>query len=93
MEEALVQELRQFVTDTFMLGAGGITLTSTVSLVESGILDSAGVLELVSFLEQRYGVLVADTDIVLANFNNLEGIARFVVKKRTEAACVRERTI
>jgi acyl carrier protein len=47
-------------------------------LLESGILDSLGVLEVVAFIEQEYSVQVSDDDLVLENFRSIDRIAAFI---------------
>jgi len=47
------------------------------------MVDSTGILELVSFIEERYGVRVADGDIVPANLDTIDNIAAFIGRKQT----------
>jgi acyl carrier protein len=51
------------------------------SLVSTGILDSVGVFELVAFLEQRFGIQVADEELDWKSFETVEAIARLVESK------------
>ncbi len=48
------------------------------NLLESGIIDSLGVLELVTFMQQEFALAVADEDLTPENFQNIESMARFV---------------
>lgn len=48
------------------------------NLLESGIIDSLGVLELVTFMQQEFALAVADEDLSPENFQNIESMARFV---------------
>ncbi len=50
--------------------------------MEQGILDSVGVLELVGYLEQTFGVQVDDTDLVPANLDSVDALVAFVERKR-----------
>lgn len=52
-------------------------------LLQNGILDSLGVLELVSYIEQEYGIVVDDEDMSPDNFQTIERIATFVTEKRS----------
>ncbi|MCE9535905.1 MAG: acyl carrier protein, partial [Nitrospirae bacterium] len=52
------------------------------SFLESGIIDSTGVLELVSFLEEQFKVKVEDEDLIPANLDSVNAIVRYVEKKR-----------
>jgi acyl carrier protein len=76
-------EIRQFVIDNFLYGQDDATLTDDVSFLEKGIIDSTGVLELVSFIEETYGFSVGDEEIIPDNFDSLSKLANFVVKKKS----------
>lgn len=52
------------------------------SLVSEGILDSFGLAELVSVIEERYGLAIPDEDISLANFETIDKIAAYVAGRR-----------
>jgi acyl carrier protein len=60
-------------------------LTPVDSLISSGLLDSIGLLRLVLFLEERFGVKVADGDLVPENFETIERIASYVESRAVEA--------
>jgi acyl carrier protein len=74
----VLAEIRAFVAQWFRDGRED-GLDATAPLVTSGIVDSAGVVEIAEFLERRFGVRLADSDISLENCNTLEGWTRLVV--------------
>ena len=78
----LNEELRQFVTDNFLFGNNG-SLADHDSFLDKGIIDSTGVLELVAFLEQRYGIHMQDQELVPENLDSIDNLARFVDSKLT----------
>jgi len=53
-------------------------------LLESGILDSLGVLDLVAFLEQEFGLVVADEELLPDNFQTIDKLVAFVQNKHKE---------
>lgn len=55
-------------------------------LVQNGILDSIELLRVVAFLEKEFRLVVADTEVVPSNLRSLSAMARFVEKKRADAA-------
>lgn len=55
-------------------------------LFASGVLDSLGVLQLVLFLEEQFGVKVPDEDVVLENFQSLDAMARYLDSKKPAQA-------
>lgn len=74
----LNEELRQFVTDNFLFGKTSGSLADHDSFLDKGIIDSTGVLELVAFLDQRYGIHVQDQELVPENLDSIDNLARFV---------------
>ena len=78
---SIEQELRRFVTDNFAFGQVD-DLADDDSLLDRGIVDSTGVMELVSFLEETYGITFQDRELVPANLDSINRLARFLEKKR-----------
>jgi acyl carrier protein len=80
------QEVRTFLADIFFLGDDPASVPGSKSLIGSGIIDSTGVLELVCFLEEQYGISIADDDVVPENLDTVDRIVRFVERKLPAAA-------
>ena len=80
-DDAIKQRLREFVAKNFYM-ADPTSFDDRSSFLDRGIIDSTGVLELVSFVEGEYGLSVADEDIVPANFDSIDALAAFVARKR-----------
>lgn len=82
--EALIQELRRFIVDNFLFGdeSERFAFADDESFQERGIVDSTGILELIAHLEEKYGIVVADDELVPENLDSLYRIARFVEQKR-----------
>jgi acyl carrier protein len=79
-EEALGR-IRAFVRRRFPLAAAG-EVTDEHPLLDSGIVDSLGVLDLVTFLEKTFGIRVGDHEMNAENFASIASVARFVQSKR-----------
>jgi len=79
----VLNEIRTFVANWFRDGKED-GLEDDTPLVTSGIVDSAGVLEVVEFVEKRFGVQVQDADISLETCNTLQGLTD-LVKRRLSA--------
>ena len=75
------QRVREFVTGNFFVQDAS-DLTDASSLLELGVVDSTGVLEIMGFLENSFGVVVEDDEIVPENLDSIERIAAFVERKR-----------
>ena len=74
------QELCRFITDNYLFGQP-VEFTDDDSFLEKGIIDSTGVLELVSFLEDTYGVRIEDDELIPENLDSVNGVVRFVNDK------------
>ena len=73
------QAVRTFVTET--LGRDIAGFSATDSLLEAGIIDSLGVVALVEFVAERFGIVVDVDDMVPENFDSLQAIVTFVESK------------
>jgi acyl carrier protein len=74
------EKIRQFVIDTFMFGKGD-GLRNDTSFLEEGIIDSTGILELVGFLEEQFGVSVEDEELIPENLDSLNNLAAYLERK------------
>ncbi|MCR9248277.1 MAG: acyl carrier protein [bacterium] len=79
--QTILDQIRVFIAKWFRDGREDGLMPDT-PLVTSGIVDSAGVLEVVEFLERQFGVQVADQDVSLRNCNTLQALADLVVARR-----------
>ena len=82
--EALMDEterIRRFITTNFYVVDPDL-LEDQASLLDEGVVDSTGVLELIGFLESEFGLVIDDVEITPENFDSIARIAAFVGKKR-----------
>jgi acyl carrier protein len=77
---ATADEIRNYIARTF-----GKTVAPDDSLLDSGLVDSTGIFELVAFLEETFGIKVEDEEIVPEHFETSAQIAAFVDRKRLSA--------
>jgi acyl carrier protein len=75
-------EIRQFVVDNFLFGQSDKPFSNSDSFLEAGIIDSTGVLELITFIESHFGISVDDDELVPANLDSVDRLANFVQRKR-----------
>lgn len=78
---ALNQQIRDFVTSNFYV-PDPKSLEDRTSLLDQGIIDSTGVLEVIMFIESTFGVTVEDSEMLPENLDSIERIAAFVARKR-----------
>lgn len=76
--ESIETEVRQFLADNFILDDGGAGLAPDESLTQAGVLDSMGVLELIMFIEQRFGFSIPDEDTLPENLDSVARIVAYV---------------
>jgi acyl carrier protein len=76
----IAQQISTFITDNLLLGRP-VDLAGTSSFLDAGIIDSTGVLELVQFLEETWGLSVKDEEMVPENLDSLVRLESFVQKK------------
>ena len=81
-ESQVLARTRAYVTETFLYMRPGFTLADQDRLLQRGVIDSMGVMELIAFLRTEFGVDVADDDITESNLGTLADIARYVTAKR-----------
>ena len=79
------EQLRSFIEGNFLFGRS-FDLSDDDSLQEAGIIDSTGVLELVAHLEQTYGIVVDDSELMPENLDTINRLARFVQAKSRAGA-------
>ena len=75
-----VSRVREFVTRNFFV-SDAARLTDDASLLDLGVVDSTGVLEIIGFVESTFGLTVEDDEIVPANLDSIERIAAYVDRK------------
>ena len=80
MHPDISQQVRNFVVDTFLLGQAD-RLRNEDSFLEHGIIDSTGILELVAWLEETYGIQVGDRELIPENFDSVNNITVYLAKK------------
>jgi acyl carrier protein len=75
------RRIEGFILDSLLLGDASRMPASSDSLVETGVVDSTGVLELIEFLEQEFGISVDDSETVPANLDGIDQLVAFVQRK------------
>ncbi|CDZ68880.1 acyl carrier protein [Neorhizobium galegae] len=84
MAGAFENSVREFIAENFLFRADA-EVSNNQSLLESGVIDSTGVLELIAFLEQTYGITVADEEIVPENLDSIDNMTSYLTTKLAAA--------
>jgi len=75
------EQVRSFVTSNFYV-ANPAALENGASLLELGIIDSTGVLEVIFFIEDTFGIKVEDNEMLPDNLDSIDRIAGFIARKK-----------
>ena len=81
LEVDVMTEIKEYICGTMLIGLSDQSIEPDESLVQRGVVDSTGVLELVEFLQDRYGITVKDEEITIENLDTLNSIAGFLRQK------------
>lgn len=86
MVDVFASEIKAFVITNFLFGQEGNGFADDQSFLQSGIIDSTGLLELIAFVEQQYGISIEDRELVPENLDSLRNISQFVERKLQSAS-------
>ena len=78
----IAAEIRKFITDNFIVDSDE-SIGDEDSLLEKGVIDSTGVLELVAFIEENYCLKIRDEELVPENLDSIKNIACYILRKIT----------
>ena len=74
--------ITDFIVGSLLMGHDTTTVDPDESLTNSGLVDSLGMLRLITFLEQRFGIEIGDGEVGEENFGTLGRLAAFVDRKQ-----------
>lgn len=80
--ETYRKQVREFLLSSFYV-ADASSLDIDTSLLDQGIIDSTGVLEVIGFIEETFGIMVEDTELLPENLDSIEGIAQYIIRKKS----------
>jgi acyl carrier protein len=89
MGQNIKQQIVEFITTNFLFDESSNALGEADSLLETGVIDSTGVLELVAFIEETYGIKIDDEEIVPENLDSIINIAAYISQKLSQTASAR----
>ena len=81
----ITAQVRNYILENFLFTTDSDTFLNDASLLDQGLIDSTGILELVYFVEETFGIKIADKEMVPDNFDSVDNIARFVQQKQQAA--------
>lgn len=78
---ATIVKLREFILDNFFFGVETVQYNDDDSLMQKGIVDSTGILELITYVEETYDIAIEDDELVPENLDTLKNLAAFIARK------------
>jgi acyl carrier protein len=85
MTDDVRRDVRTFIEDSFLYMHPDVQLADDEPLLERGLIDSLGFVELVEEVQARYGIQVQDTAITEDNFGSIDSVVAYVARKRNPA--------
>jgi len=76
------KKIRSFILDNFLFTSDEAALNNDDSFLETGILDSTGMLEVILFLEDEFAISVAEDEMIPENLDSVDALVGFVNRKR-----------
>ncbi len=78
--------INDYISQELVQDATLLPLTNTTSLLETGVLDSLSLLKLVLFVQERFGIVVDDVDLVPEHFASVDTICAYLRSRTGESA-------
>ncbi len=83
MDTQIRAELTEFIVTNYLFGDISKTPRDDDALVEEGVIDSTGILELIEFLESHFGIEVSEAETVPQNLGSISSLTQFIMSKRS----------
>jgi acyl carrier protein len=84
--QTIEQEIRSFIAKNLLFSNNGYPYADDVSFLEEGIVDSMGIMELVMFVGETFGITVEDEELVPDNFDSISRVAAYIRRKAPRLA-------
>jgi acyl carrier protein len=86
VDTAVPSKIRDFIARNFLFSDQGFGYPDNASFLEEGIIDSLGIIELVSFVEKEFAISVADQELLPANFDSVQALTTYIAGKQAKAS-------
>jgi acyl carrier protein len=79
---SIEQQVREYILENYLFTDDQSALTNSDSFLETGILDSTGILEVIHFIEEEFEISVEDEEMVPENLDSVDRIVAYVGRKQ-----------
>lgn len=80
-QQSVRKDIKDFIVESFMFGSDDQAFADSDSFMEKGIVDSTGILELTSFVEEKFGITIEDDEMIPDNLDSVDNLAGFIARK------------
>ena len=81
-EKEIIISIRNYILDNFLYFEEEMKLDNDDSFLEANLIDSTGIIELVTFVEEQYHITVKDNEITRENFDSINKIKNYIINKK-----------
>ena len=81
-------QLRDYIVENFLFGDTETEFTDNDSFMEKGIIDSTGILEVITYIEENYEIKIEDDELIPENLDSISNIVNFIDRKLNEGSKV-----
>lgn len=85
MSTAVREALRKLILESYLFSDNPADLADNASFMDLGVIDSTGIMEVVIFMEENFGIKVLDTDLLPENLDSINSLVAFVERKQAAA--------
>lgn len=75
-------KLRAFILENYLFTDDGSALNNSDSFLEQGIIDSTGIMEVIFFIEEQFGISVEDEEMIPENLDSVDNLVKFIAAKK-----------
>ncbi|MDH5648672.1 MAG: acyl carrier protein [Gammaproteobacteria bacterium] len=79
---SIEHKLRGYILENFLFTDDESALSSSDSFLEKGIIDSTGIMEVIYFIQEEFGIEVDDNEMIPENLDSVNNIVKFLEKKK-----------
>lgn len=82
--EDIAKDLEEFIRTQFAIASSDSRFSRSALLFENGYVDSVGAVELLAFVQERFGVIVPDEELLSDDFSTIDGIATVIARAKSQ---------
>lgn len=80
--EEIIKNIRRFILENYLFGYVETELSNEMSFLGYGVIDSLGIVELLTYIEKEFDIAVSNDEILPDNLDSVDSVSRFVLRKK-----------